>query len=202
MSKAAKDGNNFRREWDKEAFEKRAKERLESELLLEEVRDHADHRAFMIGLYGPCVWLPWPLRVGAARAGLASLSKSVLCDLQECEHKKTEAQPIVRLLEGMASALRFLLDHSLDNMKALGFTSASWCSTVCALVFGKLEDGGGFDFSQTLVDDVVAGIKEFLTGSLVPFWPTVPPYFLRPLVHLCISGACSSLFSSHSLMCN
>ena len=30
MSKAAKDGNNFRREWDKEAFEKRAKERLEA----------------------------------------------------------------------------------------------------------------------------------------------------------------------------
>ena len=113
-----------------------------------------------------------------------------------------EARPIVRLLEGMGSALRFTLDHSLDHMKALGFTTASFCATVCALVFGKLEDGGGFDFSQTLVDDVVAGIKEFLTGSLVPFWPTVPAYFLRPLVHLCISGACSSLFSSHSLMCN
>ena len=32
MSKAAKDGNNFRREWDIEAFEKRAKERLDAEL--------------------------------------------------------------------------------------------------------------------------------------------------------------------------
>ena len=29
MSKAAKDGNNFRREWDIEAFEKKAKERLQ-----------------------------------------------------------------------------------------------------------------------------------------------------------------------------
>ena len=100
-----------------------------------------------------------------------------------------EAQPIVRLLEGMGSALRFGLEHSLDQVKAMGFTTASFFATVCALVFGKLEDGGGFDFSQTLVDDVVAGSKEFLTGSLAAFWPTVPAYFLRPLVHLCISGA-------------
>ena len=100
-----------------------------------------------------------------------------------------EAQPIVQQLEGMGSALRFTLDHSLDHMKAMGLTTASFCATVCALVFGKLEDGGGFDFSQTLVNDVVTGSKEFLTGSLAPFWPTVPAYFLRPLVHLCISGA-------------
>ena len=39
MSKAAKDGNNFRREWDKEAFEARAKARLEAELALEEERE-------------------------------------------------------------------------------------------------------------------------------------------------------------------
>ena len=113
-----------------------------------------------------------------------------------------EAQPILRLLEGMGSALRFALDHSLDHFKALGFTTSSFCATICALVFGKLEDGGGFEFTQTLVNDVVAGFKQFLTGSVVPFWPTLPAYYLRPLVHLCISGACSSLFSSHSLMYN
>jgi len=39
MSKAAKDGNNFRREWDKEAFEARAKARLEAELSLEDERE-------------------------------------------------------------------------------------------------------------------------------------------------------------------
>ena len=39
MSKAAKDGNNFRREWDKEAFEARAKARLEAELSLEDDRE-------------------------------------------------------------------------------------------------------------------------------------------------------------------
>eukprot|EP00325_Prymnesiales_sp_UTEX-LB-985_P025744 CAMPEP_0174718398 /NCGR_PEP_ID=MMETSP1094-20130205/28820_1 /TAXON_ID=156173 /ORGANISM="Chrysochromulina brevifilum, Strain UTEX LB 985" /LENGTH=233 /DNA_ID=CAMNT_0015918491 /DNA_START=17 /DNA_END=718 /DNA_ORIENTATION=+ len=41
MSKAAKDGNNFRREWDIEAFEKRAKERLDAELALEQQREEA-----------------------------------------------------------------------------------------------------------------------------------------------------------------
>ena len=40
MSKFAKDGNNFRREWDIEAFEKKAKERLDAELQLEEDREH------------------------------------------------------------------------------------------------------------------------------------------------------------------
>jgi len=41
MSKATKDGNNFRREWDIEAFEKKAKERLDAELALEEQREAA-----------------------------------------------------------------------------------------------------------------------------------------------------------------
>ena len=39
MSRAAKDGNNFRREWDKEAFEARARARLDAELALEEERE-------------------------------------------------------------------------------------------------------------------------------------------------------------------
>ena len=41
MSKAAKDGNNFRREWDIEHFEKKAKERLDAERVLEEEREQA-----------------------------------------------------------------------------------------------------------------------------------------------------------------
>eukprot|EP01045_Picozoa_sp_COSAG04_P006640 COSAG04_NODE_330_length_16594_cov_25.794146_14_plen_146_part_00 len=99
-----------------------------------------------------------------------------------------EARPIVRLLEGMASALRFGLEHSLDQVKAMGFTSASFYATACALVFGKLEDGGDFDFSQTLVNDITVGRREFLTGSLAAFNPSLPACYFRPLVHLCISG--------------
>ena len=64
---------------------------------------------------------------------------------------------------------------------------------LCALVFGKEEDfvrGGGFEFTQELVNDIVTFNRNFLTGLvMVPFIPTLPAYFLRPLVHLCISGA-------------
>ena len=41
MSKAIKDGNNFRREWDKDHFEQKAKERLDAELALEADREQA-----------------------------------------------------------------------------------------------------------------------------------------------------------------
>ena len=59
---------------------------------------------------------------------------------------------------------------------------------LCAIVFGKEEDGAGFEFTQELVD-TVAQLKSFLTGGAVPFFPTLAAHFLRPLVHLCISGA-------------
>ena len=39
-----------------------------------------------------------------------------------------EARPIVQLLEGMPSALRFALDHPLDHFKAIGLSSASYCA--------------------------------------------------------------------------
>ena len=72
---------------------------------------------------------------------------------------------------------------------------------VCALVFGKDEDAGGFEFSQELVDEAVAGhFRELLAGNMVQFTPTIAAHFLRPLVHLCISGApatfCESLFAA------
>ena len=37
------------------------------------------------------------------------------------------------------------------------------------------------------MDDTVAQLEAYLTGSLAPLFPTLPAYFLRPLVHLCIS---------------
>ena len=60
---------------------------------------------------------------------------------------------------------------------------------VCATVFGKDEDGGGFEFSQELVDEVVQTQRDWLTGTWVTFYPTVSSFLLRPVVNLCISGA-------------
>ncbi len=60
---------------------------------------------------------------------------------------------------------------------------------VCALAFGKEEDGGGFEFTQDLVADIVRCQHSWLSKPImVAFYPTLPAYFLRPLVHLCISG--------------
>ena len=54
------------------------------------------------------------------------------------------------------------------------------------MVFGKQESG--FEFAQTILDEIVIGKQGWLTGAMVPFFPSLPPYILRPLVQLCISG--------------
>ena len=53
---------------------------------------------------------------------------------------------------------------------------------------GKEEDGG-FSFTQEMIDDILAVFKDLLTGSIAQFFPAVPGYWFRPIVHLCISGA-------------
>ena len=72
---------------------------------------------------------------------------------------------------------------------AILLTLVSCAQLVCATVFGKDEDGGGFEFSQELVDDIVQTQRDWLTGAMVPFYPTVSSFLLRPVVNLCISGA-------------
>ena len=97
-----------------------------------------------------------------------------------------EAEPIVELLRGIPSALRFALDHPLHHVKVCGVTSATLCAIVTALVFGKEEDSG-FRFSQEMIDDTVVIFKDMLSGGLVPFFPELQPYWFRPIVHLCVS---------------
>ena len=46
-----------------------------------------------------------------------------------------EARPIVRLLDGMGSALRFTLDHPLNHLSVIGQTTA----TLCAVSFVPAE---------------------------------------------------------------
>ena len=67
-------------------------------------------------------------------------------------------------------------------------------------MYGKREDGGGFEITQELVQDTVVVLQEQLTGSYVPFLPKLPAHFLRPLVHLSISGA-SMLVEAGTLLC-
>ena len=51
-----------------------------------------------------------------------------------------EAKPIVTVLEGVPTALRFVLENPRKHM---GFVTASMdvlCADLCALAFGKRED--------------------------------------------------------------
>ena len=43
--------------------------------------------------------------------------------------------PILERLRGIPSTLRFILDHPLEHIKAMGFTSASYCGVRSALPF-------------------------------------------------------------------
>ncbi len=97
-----------------------------------------------------------------------------------------EAKPVVRLLEDIPSALRFMLDHPLDHVKGLAMSTNGACPTVCAMAFGK-EEGGHFTFDQAMIDGVIHDKLINFSGVKSGFLEQLPPFFLRPLVHLCVS---------------
>ena len=98
-----------------------------------------------------------------------------------------EAEPIVALLHGIPSALRFALDHNLNHFKVTAFNTRSNATVIASLVFGKEEDGG-FSFTQQMVDDVLASLRDMITGHMSPFFASLPAHWFRPALHLCISG--------------
>ena len=56
-------------------------------------------------------------------------------------HAPLTVEPIMKILQGMPSTLRFILDHSLTWLSHCGITSGSLGAMLCALCFGK-EEGG------------------------------------------------------------
>lgn len=48
--------------------------------------------------------------------------------IQELDLTAPEAEPIVKMLREIPSTLRFVLDHNLVFMKALGFTTSAVCA--------------------------------------------------------------------------
>ena len=87
-----------------------------------------------------------------------------------------------------------MLDHPLVHIQDIQLTTATFCCGLCAVVFGKDEGGGPFTFSESLVHNVVAIQREWISNPLLNLvQPTLEPYYLRPLVHLCISGKRSLL---------
>ena len=78
-------------------------------------------------------------------------------------------------------------------------TSAD-CSRVCAFAFGKMEEGGAFEFSQDIVDGALQTALTIFSGAMQPYNTMLAPWFLRSVVHLCISDANKLLLMQSPLL--
>jgi hypothetical protein len=58
---------------------------------------------------------------------------------------------------------------------------------VCALAFGRNEEGSSFAFSQDLVNGTLRILNDTFSGISAGFTPVLPSFYLRCILHLCIS---------------
>lgn len=112
---------------------------------------------------------------------------SIVMMLSSLDLASPDAAPIVRLLETVPSAVQFLLSHPVYIFQDFGHSSAAHGSIVCALAFGKQEESD-FTFSLENIEGTINSLLGIFSGSMAPFSPVLPPFFLRPIVHLCISS--------------
>eukprot|EP01051_Picozoa_sp_SAG22_P016103 SAG22_NODE_2212_length_2831_cov_2.290996_1_plen_646_part_10 len=98
-----------------------------------------------------------------------------------------EAAPIVALLRGIPSALKFCLAHPLNHIKPIALDTVPMCAMICAVIFGKDEEGSDFHFSQSDINSVVVVLKDILSGALVAWFPELPGHWFLPMLHLCVS---------------
>ena len=76
-------------------------------------------------------------------------------------------------------------------------TTGGACSAICAFAFGK-EEGGDFAFTQTMIDSIVADGLVYFSGPMTPYRPELPPFYLRPLLYLCVSDLNKNLLVQSS----
>eukprot|EP01043_Picozoa_sp_COSAG02_P014804 COSAG02_NODE_616_length_19505_cov_5.004998_18_plen_605_part_00 len=123
----------------------------------------------------------------------------ILLVLQPVDPTSPDTQPIVEQLQQIPSSLKFVLEHNMDHIKTTGMTTAAQCAHVCALFFGKQEQGDGFEFSDEQVDLVLVFTKDMFDGSLAP-WFQIARDWLRPVESLCISDANKMLLVKSSAL--
>ena len=136
--------------------------------------------------------------LGAAQAPQANVGTlhGVVTLLSTLDLSAPEAEAIVRQLATISTALRFLLDNPNMALRMAGMdTSAQGC-VVCALAFGKEEadspDAPGdseqqFYFTSENLRLAPTVLLSVFSGTMATWTPTLPPYFVRPAVALCIS---------------
>jgi hypothetical protein len=127
---------------------------------------------------------------GVAKLSEANVVAIDICLLMLCSLDLTapEAAPIVQQLEAIPSALRFVLAHPLSHFEAVGYQTEVQAAVICALAFGK-EESGEFEFTQAIVASVVKTLLCDFSGFVSAFYPALPIYAFRPLLHLCVSDA-------------
>ena len=93
-------------------------------------------------------------------------------------------------IRGVAPALAFCLEHSLDIMAELGYTTGASAARVCCAVFGKDEGGSEFTFTplhiQLLTDDWSQYVRA--VGWKKHLKPSADSIFAA---HLCVSDRVS-----------
>ena len=93
-------------------------------------------------------------------------------------------------IRGVAPALAFCLEHSLDFMAELGYTTGASAARVCCAVFGKDEGGSEFTFTplhiQLLTDDWSQSVRA--VGWKKHYKPSADNIFAA---HLCVSDRVS-----------
>lgn len=128
-------------------------------------------------------------RLGSDRVGedaSATPPTNLLLMLQQIDLTASTAAPIVAMLSQIPSALQFTLEHSLTHCHTVRLKTSSLCAAICAVVWGKEEHSGGFEFTQTMVDNFLANTQDIFSGHLAPY-SELSSHWLRALQHLCIS---------------
>ena len=134
---------------------------------------------------------------GAVAEANPGLYIHALLVLQNVDLTAPEAKPIVEQLRQIPTALKFMLDHDLVHLGSMRMTTAAVCAPICALIFGKQEEGDVFN--EVHIDSLLMTIKDMFDGSLQAFFAKTP-HFLKPIEALCISDANKMLLVKSSAL--
>jgi hypothetical protein len=73
-------------------------------------------------------------------------------------------------------SVRYLLDHPLVQLGAMGLESGMTATRIAALVWGRDDDGGGLRFKQQDIDKVVLVTASHRGPAMVAFFPLTVGY--------------------------
>ena len=137
---------------------------------------------------------------GAVPTANACLFFHLLLVLAPLDLTDPEAKPIMEPLQQIPSSLKFVMEHDLDHVKGTGMTTAAQCAQICAVLFGKQEDGDGFEFSDAQIDLVLVFTKDVFDGNLRQWVAIIAANWLKPVEALCISDANKMLLVKSSAL--